>query len=220
MTWVKVEDDFLEHPKVIGLSDSAIALWLRGLLYASHYLTDGKIPEALALVWSTEEASDELVHARLWEPALCKAEWRIVNFEQYQRTRAEVEHEREGARLRMAAMRARRDAPVTEVLRRNNGEVRLTEVEVEKEKELTPTRAKRARKQTTECPDPFEITPAMEEWARERASGVDLRRETEKLVNWAQGKGERKVDWLATWRNWMLRRADELPALEPVEHFR
>jgi hypothetical protein len=42
---VKIDDQFPDHPKVVALSDAAIALWLRGICYCSRYLTDGAIPE-------------------------------------------------------------------------------------------------------------------------------------------------------------------------------
>ena len=31
MTWFKLDDRFDEHPKFVGLSDKALALWLKGL---------------------------------------------------------------------------------------------------------------------------------------------------------------------------------------------
>lgn len=221
MTWVKVEDDFLEHPKAIGLTDEAIALWLRGLLYASHYLTDGHVPEALALRFSTDLAAAELVQARLWEPCMIRAEWRIVNYEQYQRSAEEVVRQKESGRARTRRWRdGMRDASVTRHVSVSDASVTRPEVEVEVEKE-TPKRARAktdsqkgartAPTRGTPVPDPFEITPAMKEWGEANAWWIDLERETDRLVDWAKGKGELKRDWPATWRNWMRRRADEQP---------
>jgi hypothetical protein len=66
----------------------------------------------------------------------------------------------------------------------------------------------------TRVPDPFPVSDAMRAWASEHALGVDLERETDALVDWAKGKGETKKDWVAAWRNWMRRRADETRATE------
>ena len=50
-------------------------------------------------------------------------------------------------------------------------------------------------------------------WARERVPQVDGKRETEKFVNyWTAKTGAQatKLDWPATWRNWMLGAAERL----------
>lgn len=68
-----------------------------------------------------------------------------------------------------------------------------------------------ATKRGTRIPDDFAVTPAMVEWARENAPGVDGRRETEKFINyWRSVPGAKglKLDWKATWRNWMLNAAE------------
>lgn len=53
----------------------------------------------------------------------------------------------------------------------------------------------------------FGITPEMSEWGREKCPHVNGRAETEKFINYWTAKSGRdaaKLDWLATWRNWML----------------
>lgn len=44
MTWVRLDDEFGEHPKIAALSDSALALFVTGLAYCNRNLTDGFIP--------------------------------------------------------------------------------------------------------------------------------------------------------------------------------
>lgn len=59
----------------------------------------------------------------------------------------------------------------------------------------------------TRLPDDFAVTPEMLAWASERVPDVDERHETEKFVNYWQaipGAKGRKLNWAATWRNWML----------------
>jgi hypothetical protein len=48
-------------------------------------------------------------------------------------------------------------------------------------------------------------------WAREHCPTVDGRRETEKFINYwtAKSTNATKLDWVATWRNWMLTAADK-----------
>jgi hypothetical protein len=75
------------------------------------------------------------------------------------------------------------------------------------EASLAPQAATRQRR-ATRIPGDFKVTPAMVEWSRERCPTVDGRHETEKFINhWTakSGKDATKLDWAATWRNWMLR---------------
>ena len=47
MTWVRLADDFYRHPKVLSARlPLAGWLWVCGLAYANHYLTDGHSPRA------------------------------------------------------------------------------------------------------------------------------------------------------------------------------
>lgn len=64
----------------------------------------------------------------------------------------------------------------------------------------------------TRIPDPFPITPEMVAWAREHTPGIDHRAVTEAFVDYWRGvpgaKGV-KLDWPATWRNWLRRERDD-----------
>lgn len=56
-------------------------------------------------------------------------------------------------------------------------------------------------------PSDFTMTDEMAEWAESRGLRIDLATETEKFCNyWAGVAGAKgvKLDWVATWRNWML----------------
>lgn len=66
----------------------------------------------------------------------------------------------------------------------------------------------------TRIPADFGITPEMGEWGRERCPNVNGRVETEKFVNYwtsKSGKDACKLDWLATWKNWMLTAEERAP---------
>lgn len=66
--WFKVDDSFYGHPKVVGLSDSAKALWLCAGSWAARYQTDGKVPADVPaqLCEDPERAVNELLAAGLW----------------------------------------------------------------------------------------------------------------------------------------------------------
>ena len=69
----------------------------------------------------------------------------------------------------------------------------------------------------TRIPDDFAVTADMVAWARENvpslvAAGLGTR-ETEKFRNYWRAKAGRdatKHDWVATWRNWLLKAEDDL----------
>lgn len=64
----------------------------------------------------------------------------------------------------------------------------------------------------TRLPVPFEITPDMVVWAREHCPLVDGKRETERFCDYWRaipGARGRKLDWPATWRNWLRKEHDD-----------
>jgi hypothetical protein len=48
MAWIKIDDNLVQHPKILEAGDEAIGLWVRLLSYSARYLTDGKISYAAA----------------------------------------------------------------------------------------------------------------------------------------------------------------------------
>lgn len=89
MTWIRIDDNLPDHPKLIGLSDSAFRLYISSLCYSSRYLCDGVILRVVALRLGSEADFIQLVTADLmYEFA---DGWIIDNYDEYQSTKAEVE---------------------------------------------------------------------------------------------------------------------------------
>jgi hypothetical protein len=69
MPWIRFEDNFAEHPKVLSISDAAFRLHVRAIGYCSRHLTDGAVSQAavrsLSAGRSTRLAA-ELVKSRMW----------------------------------------------------------------------------------------------------------------------------------------------------------
>lgn len=79
---------------------------------------------------------------------------------------------------------------------------------------LAPQTATKKTKRGTRIPEDFIVTADMVAWANEKTPHVDGRHETAKFINYwtaKSGKDATKVDWIATWRNWMLNAAERLP---------
>lgn len=103
----QVDPDFYDHPKSIGMSDAATALWVRAGSYSAAKLTDGFIAEHVLSTLSRstpEEAADELTRRGLWRRV--KGGYRFHQWDQRNLTRKRVEGERAGDRTRKAEARA------------------------------------------------------------------------------------------------------------------
>lgn len=93
MAWFKVDDGFWAHPKTVGLSGDAIALWVRGGTWSAQQLTDGFIPsKVLPILQAVPESAAELVGAGLWD--VLPDGWGVHDWERYQPSRTEVEEKR------------------------------------------------------------------------------------------------------------------------------
>jgi hypothetical protein len=106
MTWVRIDDGFPNHPKIIGLSDGAFRLYITALCYSNAYLTDGIIPINTVKKLSNSRHISALVGANLWE--ICGDDIKILGYDEYQFTKEKVETERKKAADRMQRSRSLR----------------------------------------------------------------------------------------------------------------
>ena len=97
MPWIRFEDNFPEHPKVLAVSDSAFRLHVRAVGYCSRLLTDGLLtPAALSSLKSGRRGlrlAEELVDAGLWEER--GDDYKIHDYLHYQPSKADVVATRE-----------------------------------------------------------------------------------------------------------------------------
>lgn len=109
MTWVRLADDFADHPKVIAAGPLAGWLWVCGLAWANRYLTDGFLPlgaiRRLADVDDAPRLAARLVDIGLWERV--DDGYRIHDYAEYQPSAEAVREEREANRERMRSWRER-----------------------------------------------------------------------------------------------------------------
>lgn len=106
MTWVRLDDGFPNHPKIIGLSDGAFRLYITALCYSNAYLTDGIIPQKTVKKLSNSRHISALVESNLWE--ICGDDIKILGYDEYQFTKERVESERKKAAERKAKSRMSR----------------------------------------------------------------------------------------------------------------
>ena len=232
MAWVKVDDNFPDHPKTLVLSLAAQGLWLSGLCYASRHMTDGRLPSAFLrrvgddAAWN---AAEELVAVGLWHDN--GAGWDIHDYTEYQRTREQIEaisEARSEAGRRGGLAKARQTAGNLPAKAKQTGSNRLPDTDTDTDTEAENVVGARARASsqdaapkkrkpaTTKLTDAFEPSASTLAWAREHGWHADaFQREFEKFVGYHTAKGGRMADWDQALKNW-LRKAEEFAAQKVV----
>ena len=107
MAWIKIDDSFPDHPKVVGLSDKAFRVHINGLCYCGKYLTDGKVPMKIAARFSEEDMAviAELSMAGLWIEDLPNNGFIIHDYLTHQTSKDQVEQKRANLRERQKRYR-------------------------------------------------------------------------------------------------------------------
>lgn len=226
MDWVKLATRYYLDPAVASLPDADTELlFVRGLAYAGSEETGGFIPEVIVSSLIRRRrygaAVEALIARSLWVPSTGdggQPGYRIRRWGDWQEELDALARRRASDRERKRKQRQgeRESAQVEEVSRDVSAEMsrdRPQPIEVEEERDKPKKTSSSSGARATRLPDDFEVTPELVAWARREVPDVDGRRETERFVNYWRGAGgakARKVDWPATWRNWMLRADDDL----------
>ena len=207
MAWAKIDDGWWAHPKVMELSLAASGLWARALSWSCHQRKDTVPRRFLAMVDADDIHAKELVDAGLWIE--CDAGWRIHDWSEYQERTLSEKRAEAGAKGGKASGEARREA---------NG--KQTEVASEADNEagtlpvpsLPVPKPKRppAGDRATRLPDDWRPEPEPELVKAIGGQKVAAEQFARFCDYWKAQPGSkgRKVDWQATWRNW-LRRSEE-----------
>lgn len=223
MPWFKVDDAFHGHPKVMELSPAAVGVWALAGSWCANYLTDGEIKASIVRRFGADDAMvSELVEAGLWIDL--GGSYQFKDWDEYQPLKEEVMAERNAARERMKAVRAKKKGVERspEQLPNNSGtfegtseEVRVTPalslshpdpIPLFPDSPAAPSSAEEAKPKAnrkTSCPKEFPVTEAMALWAKENGINADLNHHTAKFLDHYASKGSKFVDWTRAWQNWM-----------------
>lgn len=213
MTWFKVDDTLSNHPKARAAGLPAMGLWVVAGAYASQYLTEGFVPDSYVASWPNgRKHAAALVAADLWMTV--DNGWRFHQWDERNPSKDQVEAKRAANRERQRRRReSRQDNDVSHGVTppvSHNTPTRPDPTVVPTELPSGP------RKRATRIPDPFEIGPDMRAWADTKGYNSGwIEQQTERFVNyWSakSGKDSTKLDWPATWRNWLLKSADDFTA--------
>lgn len=107
MPWLNADSKMYAHPKMRRAGLEAMGLWLMGGTYAADFLTDGHVPDWLVSSWPNgDRIASRLIEAGLWEAV--HGGYQVLSWAEYQRTREQVESDREKARQRKQKWEERR----------------------------------------------------------------------------------------------------------------
>lgn len=109
----QVDADFYDHPKALGLSDAATALWVRAGSYSAAKTTDGFIAEHVlpTLTQTPIEAAEELRRRGLWHKV--RGGYRFHQWEVRNLTRTRIEADRQADRERKKRDRSAKNGEPT-----------------------------------------------------------------------------------------------------------
>ena len=105
--WAKVDVGFFRHPQVCQLTEKAAVGYLRMILYAQEHETDGHVPDpALRSCEVTHKQAESMEAVGLLTRN--GTGWKIDGFTRRQKSRADLERERELNRKRAETARRRK----------------------------------------------------------------------------------------------------------------
>lgn len=108
MPWLNVDDGFADHPKVlevIALDRAALVCWLMCGVWSAKHLRNGTIPKHVALRNGSQLELDALVSAGLFIEH--EKAYEISGYLEANRSKEQVERDREAGRKRVAEWRAK-----------------------------------------------------------------------------------------------------------------
>lgn len=108
MAWARIDDGFVDHPKVLKVWQAcpgAVGLHVRAIAYCSRHLTDGVITQAAVISLSPvqrdrDDQTAALVDGGVWYWDEANESFIIHDFNDYHPTKAELEAKREQERKR------------------------------------------------------------------------------------------------------------------------
>jgi hypothetical protein len=201
MAWVRISDDFYDHPKFDAAGSLGIALWVAGLAWCNRNLSDGFIPRKAAMrLLDFEDAAEAVAHAdrngvtnapsntdvtpavaRFVAERLVKAGlwdeveggYRVHDYLDYQKSAAQITAERDKNAARQKAFRDRR-----------------REAEEGSERNVSRNSVTNAPVTSAPNPNPNPLREGSAKPPRPRATGApDHIAVTDRMYEWAAEKG-------------------------------
>lgn len=107
MSWVRIHDGAMSHPKIVGLIDwrNPFCVWVWGLSYCQQHLTDGRITKAALPNKDAVKTAQRLVSLALWHQD--GEYFRVHDYLDWNNSRDVISEKRSQARDRARSSRER-----------------------------------------------------------------------------------------------------------------
>jgi hypothetical protein len=215
--YAKFTLDFPDSHKVMPLSDKAFRALVEMTIYSRRMLTDGFLSKRVALAKWGLEACQDLLDNDPEKPSLIEVEngYIIHDFADHQTTKAELEDIRE--KRRTAGQKGGRSKALASAKQNASKTPSKTYPETETETETykpTPNGVGSARKRAARLPADWIPSDSTRNEMREQFPHLDLKAVHAKFVDYwiaKSGRDATKLDWDATFRNWVRRDAEQAP---------
>lgn len=219
MGWFKVDDQLAFHQKTVTAGNAAMGLWVRAGSWSCAQLTGGFIANAMANAMANECDIDALVQSGLWDEV--DGGYQFHDWSEFQPS-AEIEKEKRKARSLAGKKGAearwgKKDdgEPMANAManRMANGwqkDAPDPDPSISKDIERAPSKKCGSRITEDWLPQPETIQKLKAEYPH-----IDQKLEHRKFVDhWLAESGSKasKLDWEATYRNWIRRSAEYNPA--------
>lgn len=216
--WIAYPLNYTSHPRLEGLSDAAFRVFHQMNDYSRIHGLDGVIPAQIAVKRWRVKVLAELVAGIDDRPlvTLTDAGYFLRSYAEHQFTTTDAaDLTKKRAAAGAIGGKAKQEASKRLASATANGVAKTKQnvADIEIEIEETTSKDVVPRKRGNRIPDPFIVTGDMRAWAASKEPTVDVNRATEKFVNYwrAKTRDATKLDWLATWQNWLMTDADRQP---------
>lgn len=104
--WFKVDDTLAFHHKSVAAGNAAMGLWVRAGSWSMQTLSDGYIPDVIAIQLGSKSQAKRLVEVGLWDRL--QSGYGFHEWEQRQPTKVQVQADRAATAERQRKARERR----------------------------------------------------------------------------------------------------------------
>lgn len=232
MAWFKVDDGFHSSRKLLSIPKrhrlAAAGLWVIAGSWCADQLTDGHIPDYMFKEWGATPATIQaLLDSGLWE-RISDANV-FYKWHEYQPSKEDVDADRAASRARMRDLRAKRkqgkpreQAEDGEVFGRTgpNGSENVRNPDptrpdpVAKATDMGASQAPTPPRKGHRIPDGWMPADELIQAMSKECPTVDQQAEHRQFIDhWKSQPGAKgvKVDWDATYRNWIRKAAKFAP---------
>lgn len=120
--WARLDDDFCDHPKVVAVGNAAAGLFARLVSYCARHLTDGHVPEAIAMMYAGADGQglverlvvEGLVQRSACNPVTNRSGYLLPGYLDRNPSADEVRRERARRAANVAAHRAKKASKLAE----------------------------------------------------------------------------------------------------------